>query len=169
MLVLSELLSVPHKKKGGLQILDWVVWLFSFLGVLGLIFLLFYALKKLNKSVNISSGSKLRVIDRVNLGKDGMLLVVSVDKKLMLIGATTQRVEKLCDLETTEEEYLSGNSGQDFKTVLSSVIWKKSSAEFGQKNGGEDTKSDFSSRNDGSVDFGENNDNSSVQDDEIRH
>ena len=104
------------------------MWLFSFLGILGLIFFLFYALKKLNKSINISSGSKLRVLDRVNLGREGMLLVVSVDKRLMLIGSTPQRIEKLCDLDITEEEYLSGNSGQDFKSVLSSVIWKKNSA-----------------------------------------
>lgn len=102
--------------------------------MLGLIFLLFYALKKLNKSVSIGTGSKLRVLDRVNLGRDGMLLVVSVDGKLMLIGVTPQRVEKLCDLESTEEEYLKGSEAQDFKSVLASVLWKKPQPEQG-KNG----------------------------------
>lgn len=114
--------------------MDWIVWIFSLLGVLGLIFLLFYALKKLNKSVSVGTGSKLRVLDRVNLGRDGMLLVVSVDGKLMLIGVTPQRVEKLCDLESTEEEYLKGSEAQDFKSVLASVLWKKPQSEQG-KNG----------------------------------
>lgn len=112
--------------------MDWIVWIFSLLGVLGLIFLLFYALKKLNKSVSIGTGSKLRVLDRVNLGRDGMLLVVSVDGKLMLIGVTPQRVEKLCDLESTEEEYLKGSEAQDFKSVLASVLWKKPQSEQGK-------------------------------------
>lgn len=109
--------------------MDWIVWFLSLLGVLGLIVLLFYALKKLNKRVSIGTGSKLRVLDRVNLGRDGMLLVVSVDGKLMLIGVTPQRVEKLCDLESTEEEYLSGGETQDFKSVLASVLWKKPQSE----------------------------------------
>lgn len=111
--------------------MDWFSWLLSFIGVIGLIFLLFYAFKKLNKRVSVASGSKLRVLDRVNLGRDGMLLVVSVTGKLMLIGVTPQRVEKLCDLEQTEEEYLSGSREQDFKSVLASVLWKKPQEENG--------------------------------------
>ncbi len=109
--------------------MDWVTWLISFLGVIGLIFLLFYALKKLNKRVSVGSGSRLRVLDRVSLGKDGMLLVVSAAGKLMLIGVTPQRVEKLCDLDQSEEDYLSflsENIPQDFKSVLYSVFSKKS-------------------------------------------
>ncbi|MCM1055561.1 MAG: flagellar biosynthetic protein FliO [Bacteroides sp.] len=121
--------------------LDWIVWLFSFLGVLGLIVLLFYALKKLNKRVSVGSGSKLRVLDRVNLGRDGMLLVVSVDGKLMLIGVTPQRVEKLCDMESTEEEYLSGNETQDFRSALASVLWKKQNGKSGSESE-EDGKTD---------------------------
>lgn len=109
--------------------MDWISWLLSFIGVIGLILLLFYALKKLSKSVNVASGSKLRVLDRVSLGRDGMLLVISVTGKLMLIGVTPQRVEKLCDLDQTEEEYLSGLEGQNFKSVLASVLWKKPQTE----------------------------------------
>jgi len=109
--------------------LNWISWLLSFIGVIGLILLLFYALKKLSKRVSVASGSKLRVLDRVSLGRDGMLLVISVTGKLMLIGVTPQRVEKLCDLEQTEEEYLSGSGEQDFKSVLASVLWKKPQTE----------------------------------------
>lgn len=100
------------------------------MGVLGLIALLFYALRKLNKRVSIGTGSKLRVLDRVNLGRDGMLLVISVNGKLMLVGSTPQRIEKLCDLDMTEEEYSSLNDAPDFKTVFSS-LWKKNPQENG--------------------------------------
>ena len=103
--------------------MDWLQWLLSFIGVLGLIFFLFYALKKLNNGINVKSGNRLRVLDRVNLGRDGMLLVVSVCGKLMLLGATSGRVEKLCDLDVTEEEY-SAQQSTDFRFVLSSVTGK---------------------------------------------
>ena len=103
--------------------MDWLQWLLSFIGVLGLIFFLFYALKKLNNGINVKSGNRLRVLDRVNLGRDGMLLVVSVCGKLMLLGATSGRVEKLCDLDVTEEEY-SAQQSTDFRSVLSSVTGK---------------------------------------------
>lgn len=112
--------------------MDWLQWLLSFIGVLGLIFFLFYALKKLNKGVSVKSGNRLRVLDRVNLGRDGMLLVVSVCGKLMLLGATSSRVEKLCDLDITEEEYSIQQSG-DFKSVLSSVLGKNRQEQQGQQ------------------------------------
>lgn len=121
--------------------LDWIVWLCSFLGVLGLILLLFYALKKLNKRVSIGTGSKLRVLDRVNLGRDGMLLVISVNGKLMLIGSTPQRIEKLCDLEMTEEEYSSLENAPDFKSVFS-ALWKRPQQEDPEKDGTEDKGSE---------------------------
>lgn len=113
--------------------MEWLQWLLSFIGVLGLIFFLFYALKKLNKGISVKSGNRLRVLDRVNLGRDGMLLVVSVCGKLMLLGATVNRIEKLCDLDITEEEYNIQQSA-DFKSVLSSVLGKSRQESNGQDN-----------------------------------
>lgn len=119
--------------------MDWIQWALSFLGVLGLIFLLFYAIRKLNRGIAVKSGAKLRVLDRINLGRDGMLLVVSVCNKLMLLGVTAQRVDKLCDLPMTEEEYLnsmnlqSGEQTTDFKTVLLSMVGKKPQESEGEK------------------------------------
>lgn len=107
------------------------------MGVLGLIVLLFYALKKLNRQVSIGTGSKLRVLDRVNLGRDGMLLVISVNGKLMLVGSTPQRIEKLCDLEMTEEEYSTLEDAPDFKSVLSAIL-KKPKQESSEKDVTED-------------------------------
>lgn len=119
--------------------MDWLQWALSFLGVLGLIFFLFYALRKLNKGISVKSGTKLRVLDRINLGRDGMLLVVSVCNKLMLLGVTAQKVDKLCDLDMTEEEYLnssglqSGEKSADFKSVLFSMMGKKTQETEGEK------------------------------------
>lgn len=110
--------------------MDWLQWILSFLGVLGLIFFLFYAIRKLNKGIAVKSGNKLRVLDRINLGRDGMLLIVSVCGKLMLLGVTAQRVDKLCDLDITEEDYLrslsdASSQGMDFKTALLTVMGRK--------------------------------------------
>lgn len=105
--------------------MDWVQWLLSFIGVIGLIFFLFYALKKLNKGISVKSGNRLRVLDRVNIGRDSMLLIVSVCGQVILLGVTSQRVEKLCDLDISEKEYLNTEQTPDFRTVLSSAFFKK--------------------------------------------
>lgn len=105
--------------------MDWIQWLLSFIGVLGLIFFLFYALKKLNKGISVKSGNRLRVLDRVSIGRDSMLLIVSACGRVMLLGVTSQRVEKLCDLDISEEDYLSAEQPPDFKTVFTSAFFKK--------------------------------------------
>lgn len=85
-----------------------VLWIVvSFAAVFGLLFLLLYGLKKLNNGIGVNSGSKMRVLDRVTVGRDGMLLVVSVGGKLLLIGATPQHIEKLGELDMSPEEYSS--------------------------------------------------------------
>ena len=105
--------------------MDWIQWLLSFIGVLGLIFVLFYFLKKLNRRISVSGG-RLKVLDRIGIGRDGMLLVVSVCGKVMLVGVTAHRIDKLCDLDVTEEEYAADRQGTDFVSVLSAVMGKKS-------------------------------------------
>ncbi|MDR0197611.1 MAG: flagellar biosynthetic protein FliO [Oscillospiraceae bacterium] len=84
---------------------DFLAVTISLIGVLGLILLLFYGVRLLNKRVSVVGGSRLHVLDRANIGRESMLLVVSVCGKLMLIGVSSQRVEKLADLDVSEEEY----------------------------------------------------------------
>lgn len=79
----------------------------SLIGVLGLIFLAFYGMRKLNRGVVKNGGRRMKVIDRVNLGQEKMILVVSVCGKCMVIGATAHQIEKICDLDCTEEEYMA--------------------------------------------------------------
>ena len=115
--------------------MDWIQWLLSFIGVLGLIAVLFYALKKLNKRIS-TTGGRLKVLDRVSIGRDGMLLVVSVCGKVMLVGVTAQRIERLCDLEVTEEEYNAGQQNPDFMSVFSAMMGKKAQqGELSEKQG----------------------------------
>ncbi len=111
-----------------------IIWvIFSLIGVLGLFFLLIYGLNKLNKKVGVISGSKMRVLDRVTIGRDGMIMVVSVAGKLMLLSATSQHIEMLCELDMTPEEYMQQlqNDAQqtrnNFSAVLASVMSRNDS------------------------------------------
>ena len=48
----------------------------------------------------------MRVVERINMGPDKMLLLVNVCGKYMLVGVTSQRIEKLCDLGEEESALL---------------------------------------------------------------
>ena len=85
-----------------MQLLTMII---SLLGVLGLMFLMFFGLRMFTRRIT-TSGGRLRVIDRASLGRDSMMLVVSVCGKLMLVGVSSQRVEKIADLDMSEEEYV---------------------------------------------------------------
>ncbi|MCL2070723.1 MAG: flagellar biosynthetic protein FliO [Oscillospiraceae bacterium] len=110
--------------------MEFLWMIVSLLGVLGLMFLTFFGLRMLNRRIS-TTGGRLRVIDRATLGRDSMMLVVSVCGKLMLVGVSSQRVEKLADLEVTEEEYVEtafSNTQKGvlpFSDILSSFMGKK--------------------------------------------
>ena len=115
----------------GLEIL-WVS--LSLVGVLGLFFIMVYATKKLNSGIGYVNGNRMKVVDRISLGRDGMLVVVSVAGKLMLVGVTGQHIEKLADLEMTPEEYSAltsspaSQSGMSFASAFKEVIMRKKDA-----------------------------------------
>lgn len=85
--------------------MEWLQFIGYMLLIAGLIFLLFYVLKKVNGRNAVTSGNKLRVIDRAILGKDASVAVVCVAGKLLLLGISHQRIELLQELDMTEEEY----------------------------------------------------------------
>ncbi len=118
----------------------WVV--FCLAAVFGLLFLFLFAMKKFSRGVSVLNGSKMRVLDRVTVGREGMLLVVSVGGKLMLIGATPQHIEKLCDLEMTPEEYtaqLQPESAQGgFASALAAVMRREKEQKQSEKDDGDD-------------------------------
>lgn len=129
--------------------MDWIQWLLSFIGVLGLIAVLFYALKKLNKRIS-TAGGRLKVLDRISIGRDGMLLVVSVCGKVMLVGVTAHRIDKLCDLDVTEEEYSADRQSTDFASVFSAMMGKKARQEELPEKQGE-TPDEVASENSGTT------------------
>ena len=78
----------------------------ALIGILGLILVLFWALRKLNKAILTSGGKRLKVLDRAALVGEKSVIVVSVAGKCMVIGVTASKIKKIADLDITEEEYL---------------------------------------------------------------
>lgn len=119
--------------------MEWIWMIFSLVGVLGLFFILVYAMKKLNSGVGFINGNRMKVIDRVSLGKDGMLAVVCVGGKLILVGVTAQRIEKISDIDMTPEEYYAQQSapeaqnGMSFAAAVAEVMKRSKGA--GKDNG----------------------------------
>lgn len=111
--------------------------LFSLLGVVILIFLTYYGANWLNKRVKFSGNGMMKVHERVNLGADKTIMVVSVGEKYMLLGITQQNITKISDLEKDEIEKLleekKSASKQTFAMSLASAIVAKT-----RKKGGED-------------------------------
>lgn len=110
--------------------MDLIQVVLSLIGVLGLIIVLLYGLRKLTKRVSVIGGSKLKVLDRISVGRDGMLLVVSVCGKLMVVGATPNHIEKICDIDMSEDDYTAKSAAQtpaegSFLAALSTVIANK--------------------------------------------
>jgi flagellar protein FliO/FliZ len=116
--------------------MDWLRVLLSLAGIIGLILFMFWMLRKVSKMQAVASGNKLRIIDRANTGRDSSLLVVSVSGRLMLVGVSAGKIEKLCDLDINEEEYFGaasdgsntdkqGSFTGNFSSILSSLIFKK--------------------------------------------
>ena len=110
----------------------------SLAGVLGLFFILVYAMKKFNSGIGYVNGNRMKVIDRVSLGRDGMLAVVSVGGKLILIGVSGQHIEKISDIDMTPEEYNAqqqtpeSRSGMTFAAAFAEVMKNRGS---GKENG----------------------------------
>jgi flagellar protein FliO/FliZ len=104
----------------------------ALIGVLALVFLLFWIMKRLNARVSLSDSKNMKILERINLGQDKMLLLVSVCGKCMVLGVTSNHTEKICELEQTEEELTKkpddgGNPsfGESFKIVLGNMLNKK--------------------------------------------
>ena len=79
----------------------------ALVGVIALIFLFFWVLRKVNKGILTTGGKRLKVLDRASLGGEQSVVVVSVAGTCMVLGVTAGRIDKIEDLSLTEEEYLS--------------------------------------------------------------
>ena len=133
----------------------------ALVGVIALIFLFFWVLRKVNKGMLTTGGKRLKILDRASLGGEKSVVVVSVAGKCMVLGVTAGRIEKIEDLPLTEEEYLSelypeGSEKQEgFFAAFSDALAEKVKNMRGKKNASSDDKTedgfDFSpaQKNDG--------------------
>ena len=102
----------------------------ALIGVLALVFVLFWIMKKFNARNALYSTKNMRILERINLGPDKMLLLVSICGKCMVLGVTSRHTEKICDLEESEEELRSVSEGnpsfkESFKSVMENFTKKK--------------------------------------------
>ncbi len=92
--------------------MEYFQMIMALLGVLALVGLLFWLMKKFNARVSVSDTKHMKILERINLGPDKMLLLVSVCGKCMVIGVTTNHTEKICDIDLTEEELCAKTAGE---------------------------------------------------------
>ncbi len=110
--------------------MDYFQMIMALIGVLALIFLMFWIMKKFNARTVLSDSRNMKILERINLGPDKMLLLVSVCGKCMVLGVTTNHAEKICDLEQTEQELMAKMAEnptftESFKTILGNMRKKK--------------------------------------------
>lgn len=107
----------------------------SLLGVIGLIFLTYYATRWLNKKFRsggiYGSGSGIKIIECVGIAQDKQLIAVKAGNKAMLLGVTPQSVTKLSDLDESDIEAMLPNentSGGGFAESLKKAFANRKNA-----------------------------------------
>ncbi len=113
--------------------MEYFQMIMALVGVLALVFALFWLMKRLNKHIALGGGRHMKILEKINLAPDKMLLLVSICEKCMVICVTSNGAEKICDLEQSESELYpeqktageeSGFSNVGFKTVLENMLKK---------------------------------------------
>ena len=86
----------------------------ALLGIVGLLFLTFYATKWFNKKMRNTgwNGAQngIKIIECMGIAQDKQLLVVKVGSKSMLLGVTPGSVTKLSDLDDDDIAKLEENA-----------------------------------------------------------
>jgi len=125
----------------------------ALLGVIGLMFLTFYAYKWLNKQ-RMSGGfgynnRSIKIVEYVSIAQDKQLMIVTVGSKKMLLGVTPNAVTKICDLDDEDIAFYESEPEDEesgfMKTLKKAFAEKnKVSAETVEnKEDGRNEKNDF--------------------------
>lgn len=132
-----------------MAISDFFTVICALLGVIGLLFLTYYAARWLNKkyrSVGFGGGkNKIEIIECMGIAQDKQLLAVKAGKKAMLLGVAPDSITKLCDLDEEDValmEQQSGESEGSFAESLKKVLSGNKSSKQ-EVNCGQDDKSDI--------------------------
>lgn len=90
-----------------------------------------------------NTSGHIKVLDRMMLSRDKYLLLIKVAEKTMLVGVSTNSVEKICDIEDPEALLVAASAqpGSSFSDVLFETVKKKGISikeGFSHKKGGGD-------------------------------
>lgn len=127
----------------------------ALLGIIGLIFLAFWASAWLRKRFGTggfgSAGRIIKVRECMGIAQDKQLMIVTVGSKTMLIGVTQSAVTKICDLDeedltVPDTEAVPSENGfmQSFKRAFAERKGGGAGAAFG--GGTEETESEKDGR-----------------------
>ena len=58
--------------------MEYFQMIMALIGVLALVFALFWLMRKLNKRISVIDSRHMKILERINLGPDKMLLLVSI-------------------------------------------------------------------------------------------
>ena len=140
---------------------DFLLVVCSLLGVIGLIFITYYATKWLNKKFQNGgwNGSQngIKIIECLGIAQDKQLLVIKAGRKSMLIGVTPNSVTKLADLDEFDmailEKPADAEKGGSFAENL-----KKAMGSIGKKNSSSDSENNAEFKQEDSYGNNDNDD-----------
>lgn len=105
-------------------------YLMPFFGVLLVIFLAYVGTKFISaRYAKMSSGKNIKVLERITLGQDKSLVLITLNKKAYLLGVTGKDISIVCQLEENELLAVSEEKEADFLSLLTEGL-KKSTGGF---------------------------------------
>lgn len=93
----------------------------SLLGVLALIIVLMYVLKKIRSSKTFNHSS-IRIINAMSIGTKEKIILVDVNNTLLLIGATPSHIGTLHVFKDNELEVENTHEYNNFKELLAKEV-----------------------------------------------
>lgn len=117
----------------------------ALLGIIGLLLLAGYAHRWLSNHFSngiFGSGQRsVKIIECIGIAQDKQLMIVSVGRKLMLLGVTPNSVSKICDLD--EEDLVSENDAEiPSATGFEAGFMKSLKKAFAERNRSEESTPD---------------------------
>jgi flagellar biogenesis protein FliO len=113
---------------------DSIAVMLSLIGVLGLIFVMFYIAKLFQKKHGyggfFTKGKTVEIIEAVSLSPDKQLAAIRAGKSFMLIGISPTGINKICDLSEDdfppedEDDNAPKSFSESFKAVLAEKFGK---------------------------------------------
>lgn len=119
--------------------MQWISGVLSILFIL-LVFALvlvaaYYATRLVAKGYTPTiMGGNMRVLERISLGQDRQLLIVSVGERRLLLGSSQKGVELICDITDQPLSYPDTPAPTDFSGILKSTIKNRLFVKKGENN-----------------------------------